>query len=88
MRQRPERLVVALELDAARDAVEEGEPWTVDRIAFVAKFGGDRVTVEGEQEGRPLIAGRSEGGSALELTSPALTTLEELARRSRLALGP
>jgi len=63
------------------------EPWTVDRIAFVVKFEGDRVTVEGAEEGRPLLRGRSEGGSALELRSPALSTLEELARRGRLALG-
>jgi len=68
-------------------AVEEGEPWAVDQIAFVVKFEGDRVTVEGAQESRPLLRGRSEGGSALELRSPALSTLEELARRGRLALG-
>jgi hypothetical protein len=69
-------------------AVEEGDTWTVDRIAFVVGFDGDRVTIEAETEGRPLIAGHSEQGSALELTMPALTTLEDVARRGRLALSP
>jgi len=69
-------------------AVEQGDRWTIDRIAFVVAFDGDRVSIEAGTEGRPLIAGRSEQGAALELTMPALTTLEDVARRGRLALGP
>ena len=66
-------------------AVEE-DAWTVDTVALVLRFEGDRVAIGGEREGQPILSARSEKGYALELRTATLATAEELARRSRLAL--
>ncbi len=78
------RYILFGQLSAA--AVEE-DAWTIDTLAFVMRFQGDRVAVEGEREGQPILSARSERGYALELNAPGPSTTEEVARRARLALG-
>ncbi len=78
------RYILLGQLSAA--AVEE-DAWTIDTLAFVMRFQGDRVAVEGEREGQPILSARSERGYALELNAPGPSTTEEVARRARLALG-
>ncbi|MCK4300257.1 MAG: hypothetical protein KAX80_12025, partial [Planctomycetes bacterium] len=78
------RYILFGQLSAA--AVEE-DAWTIDTLAFVMRFQGDRVAVESEREGQPILSARSERGYALELNAPGPSTTEEVARRARLALG-
>ena len=87
--------VDALALEAFRyilfgqlsEAAVEEDAWTIGTLAFVMRFQGDRVAVESEREGQPILSARSERGYALELNAPRPSTTEEVARRSRLALG-
>jgi hypothetical protein len=67
----------------SKTPVEE-DVWTVDELAFTVTLEGDRVRIAGEDG--PILRARSQRGNGLELWTPALTTTEELARRSRLAL--
>ncbi len=78
------RYILFGQLSAA--AVEE-DVWTIDTLGFVMRFQGDRVAVESEREGQPILSARSERGYALELNAPGPSTTEEVARRARLALG-
>lgn len=78
------RYILFGQLSAA--AVEE-DVWTIDTLGFVMRFQGDRVAVESEHEGQPILSARSERGYALELNAPGPSTTEEVARRARLALG-